>query len=44
MSGEHVGTTLGLIVTSGKSRIFPLVAPEKLGIWKARKIPKGEKT
>jgi hypothetical protein len=28
MSGEHVGTTSGLIVTSGKSKIWPLEAPE----------------
>jgi hypothetical protein len=31
MSGEHVGTTSGLIVTSGKSGIRPLVAPEDQG-------------
>jgi hypothetical protein len=31
MSGEHVGTTSGLIVTSGKSRIWPLAAPENQG-------------
>jgi hypothetical protein len=31
MSGEHVGTTSGLIFTSGKSRIWPLVAPENKG-------------
>jgi hypothetical protein len=28
MSGEHVGTTFGLIITSGKSMILPLVAHE----------------
>jgi hypothetical protein len=28
MSGEHVGTTSGLIITSGKSVIWPLEAPE----------------
>jgi hypothetical protein len=28
MSGEHVGTTSGLIITSGKSGIWPLAAPE----------------
>jgi hypothetical protein len=28
MSGEHVGTTSGLIVTRGKSRIWPLAAHE----------------
>ena len=26
MSGEHVGTTSGLIITSGKSEIWPLAA------------------
>jgi hypothetical protein len=34
MSGEHVGTTLGLFVTSGKSRICPLEAPENHGFGK----------
>jgi hypothetical protein len=28
MSGKHVGTTSGLIVTSGKSKIWPLETPE----------------
>jgi len=28
MSGEHVGTTSRLIVTSEKSVIWPLAAPE----------------
>jgi hypothetical protein len=28
MSGEHVGTTSGMIITSGKSVIWPLAAPE----------------
>jgi hypothetical protein len=27
MSGEHVGTTFGLIITSGKSDIWPLDSP-----------------
>jgi hypothetical protein len=31
MSGKHVGTTLGMIVKSGKFRIFPLEAPENHG-------------
>jgi hypothetical protein len=39
MSGEHVGTTSGLIVTSGKSGIWPLAAPENQGFRKL-KIPK----
>jgi hypothetical protein len=34
MSGEHVGTTSGLIVTSGKSGIWPLEAPENQGFGK----------
>ena len=40
MSGEHVGTTLGLIVTSGKPGIWPLVAPENHGFRKLRKFPR----
>jgi len=31
MSGEHVGFTSGLIVTSEKLGIWPLVAPENQG-------------
>jgi hypothetical protein len=34
MSGEHVGTTSGLNVTSGKSGIWPLAAPENQGFEK----------
>jgi hypothetical protein len=34
MSGEHVGTTSGLIVTSEKSDIWPLAAPENQGFRK----------
>jgi hypothetical protein len=40
MSGEHVGTTSGLIVTSEKSEIWPLVAPENQGFMKLRKLPR----
>ena len=40
MSGEHVGTTSGKIVTSGKSRIWPLAAPENLGFGNLYKIPR----
>jgi hypothetical protein len=40
MSGEHVGTTSGLIVTSGKSGIWPLAAPENHGFGKMRKFPR----
>jgi hypothetical protein len=31
MSGEHVRTTSRLIITSGKSMIWPLEAPENKG-------------
>jgi hypothetical protein len=34
MSGEHVGTTSVLIITSGKSGIWPLVAPKNHGFRK----------
>jgi hypothetical protein len=34
MSGEHVGTTSGLIITSGKSMIWPLEAPKNKGFRK----------
>jgi hypothetical protein len=34
MSGDHVGTILGMIVTSGKSGIWPLEAPENQGFRK----------
>jgi hypothetical protein len=44
MSGEHVGTTSGLIVRSGKSRIWPLAAPKNQGLGKLRKFPRGKKT
>jgi hypothetical protein len=43
MSGEHVGTTSRMIITSGKSDIWPLAAPENQGFRKAVKIPKGGK-
>jgi hypothetical protein len=45
MSGEHVGTTSRLIVTSGKSDIWPLATPKNQGFRKLRKFPrKGKKT
>jgi hypothetical protein len=45
MSGEHVGTTYGLIITSGKSVIWPLASPKKQGFTKLRKFPReGKKT
>jgi hypothetical protein len=40
MSGEHVGTTSGLIMRSGKSDIWPLEAPENQGLRELRKSPK----
>jgi len=40
MSGEHVGTTSGMIVTSGKSGIWPLVAPKNQGFRNLRKLPR----
>jgi hypothetical protein len=40
MSGEHVGTTSGMIITSGKSVIWPLVAPENQGFRKLQKFPR----
>ena len=42
MSGEHVGTTLGLNVTSGKSGIWSLATPENQGFVKLRKFPRGK--
>ena len=43
MSGEHVETTSVLIITSGKSEIWPLVAPKNQGFRKLRKFPRGGK-
>ena len=40
MSGEYVGTTSGLIVTSGKSRIWPLETPKNHGFGKLQKFPR----
>jgi hypothetical protein len=40
MSGEQVGTTSGLIVTSGKSRICPLTTPKNQEFRKLRKFPR----
>ena len=44
MSGEHVGTTHGLIFTSGKLMIWPLEAPKNQGFRKLRKSQGREKT
>jgi hypothetical protein len=43
MSGEQVGTTSGLMITSGKSEIWPLATTENQGLRKAVKIPKVRK-
>jgi hypothetical protein len=43
MSGEHVGTTSGLMITSGKSEIWPLATTEYQGLRKVAKIPKVRK-
>ena len=43
MREEHVGTTSRLNVISGKSRIWPLAAPENQGFGKSVKIPKGKR-
>jgi hypothetical protein len=40
MSGEQVGTASGLMITSGKSEIWPLAAPKNQGLRKLRKSPK----
>ena len=40
MSGDHVGTTSGRIITSGKLEIWPLVAPENQRFRKLGKFPR----
>ena len=40
MSGEHVGNTSRLIVTSGKSDIWPLATPKNKGLRNLQKSPK----
>jgi hypothetical protein len=40
MSGEHVGTTSGLIIRSEKSVIWPMEAPENQGFRKLRQFPR----
>jgi hypothetical protein len=42
MSGEHVGTTSGMNVTNGKSRIWPLVAFENQVFVNMWKLPRGK--
>jgi hypothetical protein len=43
MSGEQVATASVLIITSGKSKIWPLATLENQGLRKAAKIPKVRK-
>jgi hypothetical protein len=43
MSGKQIGTASEMMITSGKSKICPLAAPENQGLRKAVKIPKGGK-
>jgi hypothetical protein len=40
MSGEHVGTTSRMIITSGKSEIWPLEALENQGFRNMQKFPR----
>ena len=40
MSGEHDGTTSGLIITSGKLVIWPLTTPKNQEFRKLRKSPR----
>jgi hypothetical protein len=40
MSEEHVGNTTGVIVTSGKSGIWPLASPKNQGFRKLQKFPR----
>jgi hypothetical protein len=40
MSGEHIEINSRLIVTSGKSLIWPIAAPENQGFRRLRKDPK----
>ena len=43
MSGEHVGSTSGLIITTGKLGIWPLAAHENQESGKLRKFPRGKR-
>ena len=43
ISGEHVGTTPGMICTSGKLMIWPLSAPKNQGFRKLRKFQRRKK-
>jgi hypothetical protein len=40
ISGEPIGTTSVLVITSGKLGIWPLVAPENKGFRKMKKFPR----
>jgi hypothetical protein len=43
MSGEHVGTTSGMTITSGKSEIWPWEAPENQGFRSCENSQGGKK-
>jgi hypothetical protein len=43
MIGEHNGINSRIIVTSGKSVIWPMEAPKNQGFRKLQKFPKGGK-
>ena len=43
MRGEHLITTSGLIVTSGKLGFWPLATPENQGFGKLRKFSRGKR-
>jgi len=43
MSGQHVGTTSRMNVTSGKSSIWPLEALENQGFGKLEKFSRGKR-
>ena len=40
MTREHVGATTSMIITSGKSMIWPLAAPENQGFRNLRRFPR----
>ena len=44
MSGEHIGSNSGLIVTSGKSGIWPLAAPKNYKFRRLWKFPREGKS
>ena len=40
MSGGHIGNTSRMIVTSGKSTIWPLAGPKNQGFRNLQKLPR----